>query len=852
MSSRAYQTDAAAASRRALTWFVVMLLALALAVGGLAWLAARLLHGPDELPLQMLALGAGLVVAAVMLPTRREHRRLRAGGAARVVRFAGGRLLDEPTLPREKLVLMLCTELANQMGVAPPAVYLLDEEHSINGLAIGAASDAAIALTRGALEHLRIDELQGVVAQLLAQVASGAAQANMSLLPMAWGLAALHSAGRSRLAGHSQRAYERRQERAHEQLVEPGVDRAALAAVLNRHEVPGPIDLACGWGLMLLGWPGWLAALVLQSKVCERRVHAFDSVAARAVGRRSGLGNTLRKLIYAARYAPSWRQRALVHPQADLLAPLLLHSPPTFASLPTHPSLSLRLKHLYGRERSPLLVPAWDRRDGPARDGGQIRAVRNVFGPMKVVPPTVPQAPQPRPPLRPVAPVAPMAPATTTPVYREAMTLPEASPPQAPAALPAQELLAALNNTMAALQALLSQQPGFAGVRGAAPPPVPAQESEPILAGTRVVPDPDPIPIPSVAVAAPEAAIIALPDEAAQSEPNEARADALPAPSTRLPLQGRQALSEQQQHALARLYQLRSVAACGCAMLAMMLSASASRRAGTAGSSGAGPAGDVAPLTSCEAEIRVWNEASDGVPQARSVLIDMQDIPPPQRPQLLHHLLTRLAAESASERLVWLDAARQLMRCPDRVDALDRLWWLLLTERLGRRPHVAQAVIAADALDADGMPPRQGSGLTPRQCMHVATFTALLAHVVPSSTPTGEVGAHGEAWYYAVMARVTAGPIPHWHLPPEVLAFADSLWDSAGPGRAAPVLIDASTQALWSLLELPAAGRAQVLSVWVDEAARCAAGMGLSSQAADALRLAALLLDVPQAQAWIG
>jgi Zn-dependent protease with chaperone function len=94
--------------------------------------------------------------------------------------------------------------MAIAAATPPPAVFVLDAERGINGFAAGASrSAAAIVVTRGALDYLTRDELQGLVAHEMSHVVNGDMVRNLHMAGLLVGLRALHrsAAGLAQLLG---------------------------------------------------------------------------------------------------------------------------------------------------------------------------------------------------------------------------------------------------------------------------------------------------------------------------------------------------------------------------------------------------------------------------------------------------------------------------------------------------------------------------------------------------------------------------------------------------------------------------------------------------------------------------
>lgn len=120
--------------------------------------------------LAIVAVFIGFVIGSASLYRLAQ---LSSGGGASVAESLGGILLQPDTRdPVEKKILNIVEEMAIASGVPIPRVYLMDED-GINAFAAGwSPADAVIGITRGSVEALSRDELQGVVAHEMAHVAN--------------------------------------------------------------------------------------------------------------------------------------------------------------------------------------------------------------------------------------------------------------------------------------------------------------------------------------------------------------------------------------------------------------------------------------------------------------------------------------------------------------------------------------------------------------------------------------------------------------------------------------------------------------------------------------------------------
>jgi Zn-dependent protease with chaperone function len=114
---------------------------------------------------------------------------LGSGGAA-VAESLGGRLVkSDTTNADERRLLNVIEEMSIASGVPMPLVFVLDEEEGVNAFAAGyAPHDAAIAVTRGTMQLLNRDELQGVIAHEFSHVLSGDMRLNIRLIGLVYGI----------------------------------------------------------------------------------------------------------------------------------------------------------------------------------------------------------------------------------------------------------------------------------------------------------------------------------------------------------------------------------------------------------------------------------------------------------------------------------------------------------------------------------------------------------------------------------------------------------------------------------------------------------------------------------------
>ena len=129
---------------------------------------------------------------------------LGSGGDAIATQLGGELLLGDGGDLNLRRLRNVVEEIAIASGVPVPKIYVLEEEPGINAFAAGySPSDAVVAVTRGALERLNRDELQGVIAHEFSHILNGDMRLNLRLVGVLFGIAMIAMAGRKVLAyGH--------------------------------------------------------------------------------------------------------------------------------------------------------------------------------------------------------------------------------------------------------------------------------------------------------------------------------------------------------------------------------------------------------------------------------------------------------------------------------------------------------------------------------------------------------------------------------------------------------------------------------------------------------------------------
>lgn len=242
---------------------------------------------------------------------------LREGGGA-VARMLGGRLVSRDTRDRaERRLLNIVDEMSIASGIPVPEVYVLDGEAGINAFAAGySVENAAVAVTRGALETLNRDELQGVIAHEFSHVLNGDMRLNLRLIGVLFGILAIAVVGRFLL--NSVRSSSSRR------------NKGVLAVAL------------LGLSLMLIGYIGVFVGRLIQAAVSRQREFLADASAVQFTRNPAGIGGALMKIAGLERGA------TIEAPRASEAAHLFFGEGvrSMFGLLATHPPVEERVRRI--------------------------------------------------------------------------------------------------------------------------------------------------------------------------------------------------------------------------------------------------------------------------------------------------------------------------------------------------------------------------------------------------------------------------------------------------------------------------------------------------------------------------
>ena len=259
---------------------VIAVVAAVTAVLAGAYLYARAAEQPGPVslaavPPALLWGGALGTLAVILLVTLVQSLRLGGGGEA-VAKMAGARPVSpETTDPLERRLINVVEEMAIAAGVRVPKVYVMAGESGINAFAAGTeVSNAVVAVTRGTLETLNRDELQGVIGHEFSHILHGDMRLNIRMIGVLAGIVFIGSIGR--FAMHA--------------TGRGGGRRQGAAAMF-----------AAGLALFIIGYTGLFFARLIKASIARQREFLADASSVQYTRNPDGIAGALDQIRTSAR-----------------------------------------------------------------------------------------------------------------------------------------------------------------------------------------------------------------------------------------------------------------------------------------------------------------------------------------------------------------------------------------------------------------------------------------------------------------------------------------------------------------------------------------------------------------------
>ena len=260
-------------------------------------------------------LGGALVTAAVIaIASLFKTATLRSGGG-KVARDLGGVLVEADARdPLRRRLYNVVEEIALASGIPVPEIYVLEQESGINAFAAGfTPADAAVAVTRGALEKLSRSELQGVIAHEFSHIFNGDMRLNIRLMGALFGILMLSLIGRRVLHG-------------------------SYYMGRSKNSNGGAIMLVA-IAVMLVGYIGLFFGRWIKSAVSRQREYLADASAVQFTRDPDGIAGALKKIAV-------YSDASYLNVESEEVSHMLFGDGEKTSMFSTHPPMNERIQRI--------------------------------------------------------------------------------------------------------------------------------------------------------------------------------------------------------------------------------------------------------------------------------------------------------------------------------------------------------------------------------------------------------------------------------------------------------------------------------------------------------------------------
>jgi Zn-dependent protease with chaperone function/uncharacterized tellurite resistance protein B-like protein len=291
----------------------------------LVWrgLVRTYLHALFHVPAGFHLAVSGVVAAVVTAVSAWHIWKLSEGGPV-VAQMLGARYLERGrATPAETRLLNVVEEMAIASGIAVPPVYLLAYDDAVNALVAGhTPNEAVIVATRGLVQKLTRDELQGVMGHEFSHLLNGDMALNVRLVGLLAGLTCFGEWGERLVYGA-----------------------AAEARGKSREERGGEVLSAIfGTLIAFIGFPGSFAAEAIKAAISRQRELLADAASVQFTRNPDAIAGALDAV--ALLRAGTTLQGLYVQELSHMFfLPAVVH----WWTFPTHPPTEERIRRAHPR-----------------------------------------------------------------------------------------------------------------------------------------------------------------------------------------------------------------------------------------------------------------------------------------------------------------------------------------------------------------------------------------------------------------------------------------------------------------------------------------------------------------------
>jgi len=263
------QEAARKVSKRLIVLFAMAVVGIVVAVDAGVLVALGLSHTDASAIPGILFVTTLGVIGVIGVSSMVRTAGLRSGGGKVALELGATQVSEDTSDPQYRRLRNVIEEMSIASCVPVPEIYVLEQEPGINAFAAGwSPTDAAITVTRGALDRLNRDELQGVIAHEYSHLLNGDMRLNIRLIGILFGILVIGIIGRKVLFN-----------------TRGGRDSKSTGAVF-----------AIALLLLLVGYIGLLFGRLIKAGLSRQREYLADASAVQFTRQTDGIAGALKKI----------------------------------------------------------------------------------------------------------------------------------------------------------------------------------------------------------------------------------------------------------------------------------------------------------------------------------------------------------------------------------------------------------------------------------------------------------------------------------------------------------------------------------------------------------------------------
>jgi Zn-dependent protease with chaperone function len=228
-------------------------------------------------PVPLLIAFNSFILLTISISALLKFRALSSSGGAVAEMLGGRRIPAETGDSLERRYLNVIEEMAIAANMPVPEAYVLTNQRGINAFASGPTPEhSAIAVTRGALERLDREELQGVVAHEFSHIMHGDVRLNIRLAAYVYGLSIVTEIGL--------------------QIIDLCYRGRARRSDVTQKDSPILVFLVLGVIFMVFGAIGQAVSVLISAAISREREFLADATAVELTRNPHGITNALKKI----------------------------------------------------------------------------------------------------------------------------------------------------------------------------------------------------------------------------------------------------------------------------------------------------------------------------------------------------------------------------------------------------------------------------------------------------------------------------------------------------------------------------------------------------------------------------